>query len=66
MAAVLAAIFVLSGLRAVEPVRHVYSRPPCGPLTREGVVVGDAGPCPTPPLEDLGHWEWSPIWEHAG
>ena len=67
---VLVAALFGSGLRYVVPeVIYVYSPPICGPLEdQDGNIVGDAGPCPTPPplpqLEEP-HWEWTPFWVAA-
>jgi hypothetical protein len=64
-ALIVAAIFVVSGLRFVPGVRDsttAISMPICGPLIDQyGHPAGDAGPCPsipTPPEQLV----WAPFW----
>jgi hypothetical protein len=63
---VVAAIFLISGLRFIPGNPYVFSAPICGPLTDEhGNPAGDAGPCPSfvpLPMPRDARWEWAPFW----
>jgi hypothetical protein len=57
--------FFASCLTYVPKVFAVYSPPICGPIKDQfNDVVGDAGPCPSPPVLPpiWAHWEWTPFW----